>query len=254
MRLPITTPSLRQCLRLLSLGVVAITATTACAKTSVPATDSTSTLAPAPVDSAKAPRPAVAHPALTLVRGTIAAISDTALTITTATGLEQVRIVAPLRVYARTPSDLAHVTPDAFVGITSVAQPDGSERATEIHVFPEALRGTGEGSRMMELPAGSGGRGTMMKGAAPSRMTNGNVSDSRMTNGTVGGTAGGTYTVQYQGGTQKITVPAGVTVSVIAPTPTKLAVGASVIVLASQGADGRMFASSVLLTGPTPSR
>jgi hypothetical protein len=254
MPLSITTPRPRRCLRLLSLSVVVIAATTACAKADVPATDSTSTLAPAPVDSTKAPGATAASPALTSVRGTIAAISDTALTITTATGPQQIRIVPPLRVYARAPSDLAHVTPNAFVGITSVAQPDGSERATEIHVFPEALRGTGEGSRMMEVPAGSGGRGTMMKGAAPSRMTNGNVSDSRMTNGTVGSTGGGTYTVQYQGGTQKITVPAGVTVTIMAPTQTKLAVGASVVVLASQGADGRTSASSVLLSGPTAGR
>lgn len=229
-------------------------AATACGKTEIRATDSAATLAPAPADSSATARPVAATPALTPVRGTIASISDTALTITTATGPQTVRIVPPLRVYARTPSDLAHVTPNAFVGITSSAQPDGSERATEIHVFPEELRGTGEGSRMMEVPAGSGGRGTAIKGAAPSRMTNGNVSDSRMTNGTVGSTGGGTYTVQYQGGTQKITVPANVTVTIIAPSTTKLAMGSSVVALGRQAADGRTSASSVMLLGPAPAR
>jgi hypothetical protein len=148
------------------------------------------------------------------------------------------------------------VTPNAFVGITSVAQPDGSERATEIHIFPEELRGTGEGSRMMEQTAGSGGRSTMTNGTvSPSRMTNGSVSGSRMTNGTVGSTGGGrSYTVQYQGGTRTIEIPAGVTVTTIVPTQTKLAVGANVVVLASPGAGGRLSASSVMLSGSTAAK
>jgi hypothetical protein len=188
---------------------------------------------------------------MTPVRGTITAVSDSSLTVSTATGAQQIHIAAPLRVYTRTASDLAHVTPNAFVGITSVTQADGSQRATEIHIFPEELRGTGEGSRMMEPTAG-GGRSTMTNGAiAPSRMTNGSVSGSRMTNGTVGATGGGTsYTVEYQGGTQTIAIPAGVTVTAIVPTQTKLAVGANVVVLASPDANGRPSASSVMLSGP----
>ena len=146
--------------------------------------------------------------------------------------------------YARTTSDLAHVTPNSFVGITSVKQPDGSQRATEIHIFPEALRGTGEGSRLMEQTSAGG---------APSTMTNGAVAPSRMTNGTVGSTGGGTtYTIQYQGGTQTIAIPAGVTVTAIAPSPTKPAVGSSVIVLAKSGADGQKTTSAIMLGTPTP--
>jgi hypothetical protein len=187
------------------------------------------------------------------VRGTITAVSDTSVTVSTATGPQRIHLTAPLRVYTRTASDLAHVTPNAFVGITSVAQPDGSQRATEIHVFPEELRGTGEGSRPMEQTAGAGGRSTMTNGSvAPSRMTNGNVSASRMTNGTVGATGGGgmSQTITYQGGTQTIAIPAGVTVTAIVPTQTKLAVGANVVVLAHPGANGRPSASSVMLSGP----
>ena len=43
-------------------------------------------------------------------------------------------------------SDRAHITDGSFLGITSVTDPDGSQRAVEVHVFPEAMRGTGEGS------------------------------------------------------------------------------------------------------------
>jgi hypothetical protein len=231
---------------LLSLTVATLLAAAACTKHDAPLNDSTAVLAPAPANAPAAAPTTASGAAMTPVRGTIAAVSDTALTVTTATGAQQIHIVAPLRVYTRTASDLAHVTPNAFVGITSVAQPDGSERATEIHVFPEELRGTGEGSRMMEQTAGSGGRSTM---------TNGTVSPSRMTNGTVGSTGGGTsYTVQYQGGAQTIAIPAGVAVTAIVPTQTKLAVGANVVVLANPGAGGRLSASAVMLSGPTATK
>jgi hypothetical protein len=188
---------------------------------------------------------------MTPVRGTIASVSDTALTVTTSAGVQVVHIEAPLHVYARTPSDLAHVTPNAFVGITSVAQPDGSQRATEIHIFPEELRGTGEGSRMMQETAGASASPSRMTNGsvAQSRMTSGGVSGSRMTNGSVAATGGTSYTIQYQGGTQTIEIPAGVTVTAIAPTQTKLAVGANVVVLAHTGADGRLSASAIMLTG-----
>lgn len=88
-------------------------------------------------------------------------------------------------------------------------------------------------------------------------MTNGAVSPSRMTNGSVKSTAGGgasTYTIQYQGGTQTIEIPSGVTVTSIVPAQTKLAVGTSVVVLAHPGADGRPSASTVMLTGPATAK
>src|SRR5213075_1177497 len=98
-------------------------------------------------------------------------------------------------VYDRSASTLANVKDNTFIGVTTVKQPDGSERATEIHIFPEELRGLGEGSRMM-TPATSGGGGN--------RMTNGNVSASRMSNGTVAGANGSTLAVQFAGGSQNV--------------------------------------------------
>jgi hypothetical protein len=176
---------------------------------------------------------------MTPVRGTISAVSDTALTITTPAGSQQIHIVAPLHVYTRAGSDLAHVKPNTFVGITSVAQSDGSERATEIHIFPEELRGTGEGSRIMDQSGA----------AARSTMTNGSVADSRMTNGSIAATGGGaSYTVEYQGGSRTIQVPAGVTVTAIVPAEAKPRIGTNVVVLAHQEADGRLSASTLMLT------
>jgi hypothetical protein len=240
----------------LSLGAAfsaaALVTAVGCGKGEAPRNDSGPALAPAAAEAPSAGSSAASGGGGTPVRGTITTVTDTSLTVATATGSEQVRLVAPVHVYARAASDLAHVTPNAFVGITSMAQPDGSERATEIHIFPEALRGTGEGSRMMEQTAG-GAPSTMTNGSvAPSRMTNGSVSGSRMTNGTVSTNGGTSYTIQYRGGTRTIVVPPGVTVTAIAPTETKLAVGASVVVLAAPGPDGRPTASTVMLSGPTP--
>jgi len=242
--------------RPVSLVIATLLASAACGKRDAPAYDSSpGALAPALPDSTAAAPAATSSSAGTPVRGAVTAVSDTSLSVSTPTGAQQIHLVAPVHVYATIASDLAHVTPNAFVGITSVRQPDGSERATEIHVFPEELRGTGEGSRMMDQPSG-GGASRMTNGSVSgSRMTNGSVSGSRMTNGTVGTTGGGTsYTVQYQGGTQTIAIPSGVTVTAIVPTQTKLAVGANVVVLAKPGADGRLSASSVMLSGPTSTK
>jgi len=182
--------------------------------------------------------------ALVPVRGTIASVSDTALSITTSGGTQQVHITAPLHVYERKTSDLAHVTPNSFVGITSVAQPDGSQRATEIHIFPEELRGTGEGSRPMDAAA-TGGRSTMTNGAV-------SPTASRMTNGAVGSTNGtNTFTVRYQGGQQTIQIPQNVTVTAIVPSQAPPSVGANVVVLAHKNGANQLKTSAVMLLGPT---
>jgi len=233
----------------------AMLASSACtARRDAPATDTSAARIPAPADSPAAATDSAPPP----LRGTIAAVSDSVVTITTSAGAQQLRIIAPLRVYTRTKSDLAHVTPNAFVGITSVTAPDGSQRATEIHVFPEELRGTGEGSRLMaQAGAGGGGGGSRMTNGAvaPSRMTNGSVSgsDSRMTNGSVSSTGSGTrYTVQYRGGTQTIEIPQGVPVTAIVPSQAKLAPGTSVVAIVRTAPDGRPATSTIMLSGGAP--
>jgi hypothetical protein len=227
-----------------TLAAATLLTSAACSKKDSPI-DTSGALAPA---DASVPPPDV--PPATL-RGTVASINDTSVTVTTSSGSQVVHLVAPLHVYTRTKSDLSHVTPNAFVGITSVTQADGSQRATEIHIFPEALRGTGEGSRMMDTTGGS---------ASPSRMTNGSVSTtttgagsgSRMTNGSVTptrGTGGTSYTVTYEGGTQTIAIPPNVAVTAITPTQSKPAVGANVIVIANKDAAGRQNSSTIFLLG-----
>lgn len=189
---------------------------------------------------------------VTPVRGTLTSITDSMLTVSSATGEVRIAIASPLAVYSRVPAKLSQVKESSFVGVTSVAQPDGSQRATEIHIFPENLRGTGEGSYLMAQPSGSAGgsRNTMTNGTVTgSRMTNGTAAAPRMTNGTISGQQSGTLTVQYQGGTQTITIPPNVPVTAIASTRSKLTPGSNVVALTTKQPDGTLKASAVILAG-----
>lgn len=114
-----------------------------------------------------------------------------------------VTVPADLRIMANATATLADIKPGDFVGSAADKGPDGKLHAEEVHIFPEAMRGTGEGHRPM--------------GPDPNRtMTNGTVSGGAndpeartMTNGTVGaatGSASRTITIEYNGGVQQIEV------------------------------------------------
>jgi hypothetical protein len=196
-------------------------------------------------------------PGITPVRGVVVSVADGDLTVNTQGGAVKIHLGSPLTVYGRTPSDLAHVTAKSFVGITSVKQPDGSERATEIHIFPDALRGVGEGSYMMNPAPG--------KAPSPSRMTNGTVSKStpaggspsrsRMTNGTVTTLAeGSTLSVQYEGGMETIVVPPDVSVTALTPTGDKLTPGQNVVALTRKQSDGSVTTTDVIAIAPAAAK
>jgi hypothetical protein len=204
------------------------------------------------------------------VRGTVLSITNDTLIVASSTGPVRIAITSPLQVFTRVPSDLAHVNQNSFVGVTSVAQPDGSQQAVEIHIFPESLRGTGEGSYLMEQTSGGGPPSTMTNGnvartpstassSASSRMTNGTVvpatkgdAGPRMTNGTVTAQANpASLTVQYNGGSQTITIPANVVVTELAQTDEKLTPGVTVSVLAKKQRDGTLTANQAILASPT---
>src|SRR5438067_10297539 len=109
------------------------------------------------------------------IRGTVQSLDGEVLTVETSTGTAHVQVAPSTRVATVVQSDRSRLTDGSFLGITSVKAPDGSERAVEVHVFPESMRGTGEGSREWDLPGVNGG----------GKMTNGTAKSSRMTNGTV---------------------------------------------------------------------
>jgi uncharacterized protein DUF5666 len=182
------------------------------------------------------------------VRGTVASVSPTQLVIKSDTSTVTVNLTQPFHLYTRAPSDLAHVKENSFIGVTTLKQPDGSERATEIHIFPEELRGVGEGSRMMS-PDTRANPSRMTNGnVSASRMTNGTASQSRMSNGNVSSTKGSSLVVQYAGGSQNVTVPPNTPVTELKLAPKAIAAGDRVVVLATRAADGSLTADKAIST------
>ena len=192
---------------------------------------------------------------VTPVRGAVTAVTANSVTVQTSQGPVFVRLVQPVKVFTRMPSDLGHITNKTFVGVTSVKGADGKEHATEVHIFPEELRGFGEGSYMMggaQPGAASSSRMTngavsgsrMTNGAASgSRMTNGAVSGSRMTNGAVAATGNGSSLTV---GSQQIDVPAGTPVTIMAETKQPLHVGQQIMVVAKKQPNGSFNGSDIL--------
>jgi hypothetical protein len=84
-------------------------------------------------------------------------------------------------------ASLADIKEGEFIGSGAMPQPDGSQKAIEVHIFPESMRGTGEGFRPWD-------------GAPNSTMTNGTVGTS------VTGVDGPVVTVKYKDGEKKIMV------------------------------------------------
>jgi hypothetical protein len=123
------------------------------------------------------------------VRGTIDHLEGQNYVIKARDGTQQKLVLADnAQVVALVKSSLSDIKQGSFVGVTAMPQTDGSQRAVEVHIFPEAMRGTGEGHRPWDL---------MPK----STMTNANVEQA------VTGVAGQTLTLKYKDGEKKIVVP-----------------------------------------------
>jgi hypothetical protein len=135
---------------------------------------------------------AVAQPAATVrVKGTIEKVDGDALTLKTADGEAKLTLAGNATVVAVNKASMADIKANTFLGSAAMPQPDGTQKALEVHIFPEAMRGTGEGHRPY----------------AP-------VKGSTMTNGTVDGGAvtaidGSAIKVKYKEGEKTIIVPAG---------------------------------------------
>ncbi|WP_263355501.1 hypothetical protein [Acidicapsa acidisoli] len=186
---------------------------------------------------------AKAAPPLSGVKGKLQSFTGSSLEILTKSGVVHVNIKQPLTTYKQIPSDLSHVTSTSFVGVASVKQPDGTELATQIKIFPAELRGAGEGSAMMDAAPGA---------MTHSRMTNGSVSrpamsHSRMTNGTVQKGNGTTLVVQYQNGAQTVSVPPNVPVTEVAREKVTLAAGDTVYAATEKLPNGTLTTNKVFV-------
>ena len=122
------------------------------------------------------------------VRGTIDRVDGSIYVVKSRDGAElKIALADNGIVVAIVKASLADIKPGLFVGSTGMPQPDGSQKAIEVHIFPEAMRGTGEGHYSWDLQANS-------------TMTNANVEE------TVAGVDGQTLTLKYKTGEKKIVV------------------------------------------------
>jgi hypothetical protein len=125
------------------------------------------------------------------VRGAVEKVDGNTLSVKADDGaVVTLTLTSDAQIVGVVKATLADVKEGSFVGSAAMPQPDGSQKALEVHIFPETMRGTGEGHRPFTVP------------------------NSTMTNGTVGemvtASDGQSLTVKYKGGDKKIVVPPGV--------------------------------------------
>jgi hypothetical protein len=127
------------------------------------------------------------------------------------------------------PATLADVKPGAYIGVAAMPGENGEQKAMDIHIFPEAMRGTGEGFRAYDLAPGS-------------TMTNGNI-DAR-----VDAASGPRLTVTYKGGQQTIVVDPKTPIVAFEPgARDAVKPGAAIIARGARQDDGSIDAAFVLV-------
>jgi hypothetical protein len=122
------------------------------------------------------------------IRGTVERVDGPVYVVKTRDGAEVKLTMTdnPLFV-AIAPATMADIKPGMFVGSAGMLQTDGTQKAIEVHIFPESMRGTGEGHYDWDLKP-------------QSKMTNGNVEQ------TVAGVDGPVLSVKYKDGEKKLLV------------------------------------------------
>ena len=177
------------------------------------------------------------------IRGDVVAVHGKDLDVrTSAVQTVTVRMADNLRVSARAAANLDSVAPGAFIGTTAVEQPDGTLKASEVHIFPESMRGTGEGHRPMDTEPGSTMTNATVTSvaAAPKPAVRSTMTNATVSNVAAAGSAR-KLTLQYKGGEKTVVVGDGVPVVMVeAGDPTMLVPGAHVVVTAAKQLDGTL--------------
>ena len=160
-------------------------------------------------------------PSPSRVRGTVEAVDGETLAVKTRSGEDvKLRMAGDIKVAGITKIPLSDVKVGSFIGTTTVPGPAGAQNAVEVHVFPEDMRGTGEGSRPWDLRPNSS-------------MTNATVAES------VVGNDGHTLLVKYKDGEKKVQVaPETPVVTYVPAEKSELKAGAKVIAFTKKLPDG----------------
>jgi hypothetical protein len=150
------------------------------------------------------------------LRGTIDRVEgDTYIVKPRSGGEVKVKLPDNVMVVALTKASLADIKQGSYVGVAGMPQADGSQKALEVHIFPEAMRGTGEGHRGWDLQPSS-------------TMTNGAVEQ------TTASADGQVLTLKYKDGEKKIVVSPDTPIVVYVPgEKSELKAGAPIFISAA---------------------
>ena len=128
------------------------------------------------------------------VNGTISSVTGSDITLTTNSGPVVLKFAGDTTIRNEVPVKFSDITSGMYVGATAVKQPDGTFRASRLHIFSEDQRGTGEGHRPLSSAPQSG-----------STMTNANVEN--VEDVAVQNVKGRMLTLKYKEGEIKVLVP-----------------------------------------------
>jgi hypothetical protein len=163
---------------------------------------------------------------VTRIHATVESFSGTTMSLLT-TGGDKLDVTVPQGVPVRliVPAKLSEIGSGSYVGTAAMPGPNGTLRAMEVHIFPEASRGAGDGTRPWDQP------------------------QSLMVNGTVGDVTvkdGDTLVIKNHDGEKTVTVSPNTPIITFAPGSRDLLVaGAHVTVTANKGPDGELTATGV---------
>jgi hypothetical protein len=159
-------------------------------------------------------------PQMVRVRATLENVSVPMLTAKSRDGAEmKIKLADNAPVNEVVKASLADIKADSYIAVTAMPQPDGTQKAVAILIFPEAMRGVGEGHRPWDLEPNS-------------TMTNATVAEQ------VAGTDGQTVTVKYKDGDKKILVtPATIIVTYKKSAASTLKAGQKIFVAAAKKLD-----------------
>lgn len=102
----------------------------------------------------------------TRVRGTVENLDGETLHVKSREGADvTLHMAQTASVAGVAKMSLADVKVGSYIGVTSLPDADGTQKAVEVHVFPEAMRGTGDGTRPWDLKPNS----SMTNGAVDDR-------------------------------------------------------------------------------------
>ena len=163
------------------------------------------------------------------IRGTIESVDGNTLGIKTREGSDvKVNMTDNVAVFAVVKTELSQIKEGSYIGVSAMPQPDGTQKAFAVHIFPENQRGAAEGFRPWDARANS-------------TMTNATVAE------TVKGTEGQNIMVKYKDGEKKVVVPPDTPiVTFVASDKWEVKPGAKIIIFgAAKKEDGTLEANRV---------